>query len=823
MAENLPSACGSNDLLIVDDDQRNLTLLSELLRRKGHHVRIATDGELALRAIRERSPDLILLDIKMPGINGFDLLQMLKKDPESMEIPVIMVSILSDTESIVTGFKGGCVDYITKPFREEEVIIRVDNQLKIERYQEELRNANLFLEARVRERTRALGKNCQALRKAEKAIRESENRLQIIFDNASVTMMLLNDKTEVIMMNRTGFTAAGRPVEKITGLRCGDILSCARAFQKPQDCGLGDECKNCTIRSTVERTFATNTNFYKVEATLVRKNIEEIEKTVLISTAIINSDSPKTVLLTIDDITDRKIAEKKLKQSELRYLSLFENNKMAMLLIDPENGDIVDANFSAVRYYGWSYEALTNKNMAEINCSSKDEIADEIMAATNENRDNYHFKHRRADNTIEDVEVYSWPVTIIDKQLRCSIIYDITDRLKTEREKEKLQERLIQAQKMEAIGNLAGGIAHDFNNILFPIIGMSELLLEDLSPAGNEYGNVQDILNAGKRGSDLVKQILSFSRQAEQRKIPVRIQLILKEVLRLIRATIPSSIELHHNIQQDCGRVLADATQFHQVAMNIITNAYHAVEDIDGKIIVNLKEVDLDSHFSAINLISSGGYALLSITDNGHGMTPEVMAKIFDPYFTTKEQGKGTGLGLSVVHGIIDAHKGIIKVYSEVGKGTTFKIYLPLVEKQTEHKKINISERPEAGNEHILLVDDEVTIAKLEKEILERLGYKVTMRLNSIDLLEAFKANPELYDLVISDMNMPNMAGDQLARALKMIRPDIPVIVCTGFSERLTKKNAAAAGIDGFLMKPVLISELSKKIRNVFSKGLGKK
>lgn len=815
MAGNLPSACVPSDLLIVDDDQRSLMLLSELLRRNGHKVRIATDGELALRAIQARPPDLILLDIKMPDINGFDLLQTLKKDPGSMEIPVIMVSILSDSESIVTGFKGGCVDYITKPFREEEVIIRVNNQLEIKRCQGELRNANLFLEARVRERTEALEKSCQALQKAEKAIRESENRLQVIFDNASVIMMLLNDKAEVIMMNRPGFTAAGRPVEKMTGLRYGDILSCARAFQNPRGCGFGDECRKCPVRSTIERTFATNTNFYKVEATLVRKNNEEIEKTVLISTAIVDFDSPKTLLLTIDDITHRKIAERKLKQSELRYRSLFENNKMVMLLIDPENGDIIDANFSAVKFYGWSYEELTNKNIAEINCFSKDEIADEIMAATNENRNNYRFKHRRADNTIEDVEVYSWPVTIIDKQLRCSIIYDITDRLKTEREKEKLQERLIQAQKMEAIGNLAGGIAHDFNNILFPIIGMSELLLEDLSPASNEYGNVQEILNAGKRGSDLVKQILSFSRQAEQRKIPVRIQPILKQVIKLIRATIPSSIELHHNIQQDCGRVLVDATQLHQVAMNIITNAYHAVEATGGKISIHLEEVDLGHHFSAENLISSGRYALLSITDNGHGMTPDVMAKIFDPYFTTKEQGKGTGLGLAVALGIINAYKGLIKVYSKVGKGTTFKIYLPLVEKQNGHEKINISERPEAGNEHVLLVDDEVTIAKLEKEILERLGYKVTMRLNSIDVLEAFKANPGSYDLVISDMNMPNMAGDQLARALKMIRPDIPVIVCSGFSERLNKENAAAAGIDGFLMKPILISELSKTIRNV--------
>ncbi len=817
MTEELQSNCDSDDLLIVDDDQRNLMFLSELLRRKGYKVRIATDGELALRAIQARAPDLILLDIKMPGISGNDLLKTLKKNTKFTQIPVIMVSILSETEDIVTAFKSGCVDYITKPFRAEEVIIRVDNQLRIKRYQEELQDAKLFLEDRVRERTKELNKAYQELQKAEKAIRESENRLQIIFDNAPVIMMLLNDKTEVVMMNQTGLITAGKPLEKIIGSRSGDILSCVRSFQKPQGCELSNECKNCVIRNTVEDTFVTNKNFYKVEAKLrIIKNNEEIENiTVLISTSIVNPDSPKTVLVSIDDITERKIAEEKLKQNELRYRSLFDNNKMVMLLINPKNGDIIDANFSAVRYYGWSYEELTNKNISEINCLSKTEITDEIKAATNENRNNFHLKHRRADNSVKDVEVYSWPITLFNKNLLYSIVYDITDRIKTEKEKNKLQERLIQSQKMEAIGNLAGGIAHDFNNILFPIIGMSELLLEDLSPASNEYENAQEILNAGKRGSALVKQILSFSRQAEQRKRPVRIQLVLNEVLKLIRATIPSSIELHQNIQQDCGMVLADATQLHQVVMNIITNAYHAVEDIGGEITVKLKEVYLDSDSPPGNLIPSGRYALLSILDNGHGMTSELMSKIFEPYFTTKEQGKGTGLGLAVVHGIINEYKGDIKVYSEAGIGTTFNIYLPLIEKQTAHKITDVPERHETGDEHILLVDDDVSIAKLEKQILERLGYKVTMRLSSIDALEAFKAKPDTFDLVISDMTMPNLTGDQLAKELRMIKPDIPVIICTGFSERMNKENAAAAGIDGFLMKPIVISELAKMVRKV--------
>jgi PAS domain S-box-containing protein len=391
---------------------------------------------------------------------------------------------------------------------------------------------------------------------------------------------------------------------------------------------------------------------------------------------------------------------------------------------------------------------------------------------------------------------------------KLSIFRDIT-------ETKKMAERLDQAQRMEAIGALAGGIAHDFNNILYPIIGMSEMLLEDLPTGSPEYQNVEVIFKAAKRAGDLVRQILSFSRQTEHQKIPVRIQHILKEVLNLTRSTIPSNIEITQFLQSDCDLVMADPTQIHQIAMNLITNAYHAVEKAGGSISVQLKELVLPGKDWAGAALEPGKYAVITVSDTGHGIDPAVMGKIFEPYFTTKEVGKGTGLGLSVVHGIVKDHGGDIRVYSELGQGTAFTVFLPLMKTALETVVQENACIYETGTERILLVDDEEPIARLEQAILERLGYHITTRMSSFDALEAFRANPDAFDLVITDMAMPNMTGDWLAKELKLIKPGVPIILCTGFSTKIDEQTTKANGINGFLMKPVVKSDMAKIIRKV--------
>ncbi|MDA8139094.1 MAG: ATP-binding protein [Desulfobacteraceae bacterium] len=393
-------------------------------------------------------------------------------------------------------------------------------------------------------------------------------------------------------------------------------------------------------------------------------------------------------------------------------------------------------------------------------------------------------------------------------------IEDITER-------KKLEEHLQQVQKMEAIGNLAGGIAHDFNNILAPIVGFADLLLEDLAPGSTEHEYVKGILEAGTRGKELVKQILAFSRQSEIQMVPVRFQQILKEVLKLCRSTIPADIEILHHIQADCGVIMADATQLHQVAMNLITNAFHAVEASHGRISVELKEIVRGYDESSGNALAPGRYAMLSVADTGCGMEPAVLAKLFTPYFTTKPKGKGTGLGLAVVYGLVQKHRGDIKVYSELGKGSAFHVYLPLIEKIAETSASTPLIKDPTGSERILMVDDEAPIVELERRMLERLGYRTTACTSSISALETFKRGPHAFDLVISDMTMPHMTGDELAQALDAIRPGIPIIICTGFSDRLNPQLVSTVGIKGILMKPIVKSELAQMVRKVLDEVKG--
>ena len=378
------------------------------------------------------------------------------------------------------------------------------------------------------------------------------------------------------------------------------------------------------------------------------------------------------------------------------------------------------------------------------------------------------------------------------------------------------ENQLQQVMKLQAIGTLAGGIAHDFNNILFPIVGYTELTMDDVPEGSQAKQNLQEVLKAANRAKKLVQQILTFSRQNSQERKPMRVQTLIKEALKLLRATIPSSIEIHSSIDEDCGLIKGDPTQIHQVIMNLSTNAYHALQETGGKLEVGLKEINLNYEESLQRVgIKVGRHLELTVKDNGHGMAPQVLERIFDPYYTTKKQGKGTGLGLSVTHGIIKNHGGDISVSSQPGVGTTFSVYLPVID--DVDVEIEPAETASAtnGNERILLIDDEAQIIDIERRILERLGYKVTSKTDSEEALEEFSARPEGFDLVITDMTMPKITGDRLARRLMDINPQIPVIMCTGFNEAITEEKALAMGIDKFVMKPVIKDELACAIRTV--------
>lgn len=317
------------------------------------------------------------------------------------------------------------------------------------------------------------------------------------------------------------------------------------------------------------------------------------------------------------------------------------------------------------------------------------------------------------------------------------------------------------------------------------------------------------------RAKDLVKQILAFSRKSSQELKPVRLQSILKEALTLLNASIPKTIDIQTKIDTDCGMVVADATKVHQVVMNLATNAYHAMEESGGKLSVILEQTQIESIPPALLELIPGDYALLKIIDTGMGIEKALIDKIFDPYFTTKETNKGTGLGLSVVQGIIKSCNGAIHVYSEQGMGTQVHVYLPIMKKMKEIDSAALAKPIQGGSERILIVDDEEMIVNMEKLMLERLGYHVTPMMGSVETLAIFKENPDTFDLLITDMTMPQMTGIQLAKEIRSIRPDIPVIICSGFSDQINSDTSKAMGIQGYLMKPVIKKELANTIRAV--------
>jgi nitrogen-specific signal transduction histidine kinase/CheY-like chemotaxis protein len=380
----------------------------------------------------------------------------------------------------------------------------------------------------------------------------------------------------------------------------------------------------------------------------------------------------------------------------------------------------------------------------------------------------------------------------------------------------RLEKQLRQAQKMEAIGTLAGGIAHDFNNILTIIIGYAEILLDTCSEDDPMRTDLQEVLSAGYRGRSLVEQILTFSRQTEQEQKPLQIGSVIKETLKLLRASIPKTVEIREDVAPEAGMVLADPTQIHQVLMNLCTNAAHAMREKGGELEVRLVDVNLDAETVAARYpnLTPGPYLRLTVQDTGHGMEREVMERIFDPFFTTKGPGEGTGLGLAMVYGIVRAHRGEITVYSEPGKGTTFNVFFPKIENQTSAETIS-PRPPSEGQERILFVDDEKVVVQMGRKMLERLGYQVTTSTDGSDALETFRSQPEQFDLVITDQTMPNMTGAELAQELMRIRPDIPVILCSGFSELIDQEKAKAMGIQEFIMKPLLMHEIAETIRNI--------
>jgi len=520
------------------------------------------------------------------------------------------------------------------------------------------------------------------------------------------------------------------------------------------------------------------------------------------------------------EIIERKQAEKALQGSDEKYRAILETIEEGYFEVDLA-GNFTFLNDSLCKMLGYSHHKLLDMNNQYY---TTPETAKKMyhdfnqVYRTGEPASLTDYEIIRSDGMKRIVELSSSLMKNDPNQPIGfhGIVRDISERLQAEEEKKKLETQLQQAQKMEAIGTLAGGIAHDFNNILSLIIGYTELAMGNLPEDSRARANMNKLLKAGDRAKDLVKQILTFSRHTEQEQKPILIHPIVKEVLKLLRSTLPTTIEIRQNISSD-NMVLADPTQIHQVIMNLCTNAYHAMDEKGGVLEVSLVDIELDSEFTAKHLNTYPGlYLRLTVSDTGHGIEKNGIDRIFEPYYTTKEKSGGTGMGLAVVHGIVKSHAGIITVYSKPGKGSTFNVFLPIIEHAEAAKETEIQPGSiPTGKEHILFIDDEPAILDIGKGMLERLGYKVEVRTSPIEALAAFKALSDKFDLIISDMTMPKMTGDELAKELMAIRPDIPIILCTGFSEHINEEQAKAIGIRKLVMKPFIMREMAEAVRQV--------
>jgi|GEM_PF-409425 len=653
-------------------------------------------------------------------------------------------------------------------------------------------------------------------RQAEEALQESEGIFRAMFNQSYHLMGLMNPEGVILKANSTALDLAGASEDEVVGKAFWDTPWWSHSRHEQEK--LRDAIRK-SARGELVRFVTTHCDS--------GGNLHYID----FSLKPVKDEEGKVVLVIPEgrDITERVVMEEALRESESRYRLLAENASDIIFTMDN------DLRFTYIspsveRIRGYAVEEAIAQRPDDILTPASLEAAEKVFREELE-IEGQESKELQRSRTLELEERCKdgsaiWTettfTTLRDEDERLigflGITRDITERRKATEERKRLEMQLTQAQKMESIGTLAGGIAHDFNNILAAIIGYTELAIDDMTEPEKVKRELREVLKAGDRARDLVGQILTFSRKTDITYSPLALRTVIKESLKMLRSVIPTTVEIRQDIA-DSGLVLSDPTQIHQIVMNLCTNAAHAMDRTGGVLEVGLKKVHLDQDTARDLDVNPGSYLRLTIADTGHGMPLEVLDRIFEPYFTTKDLGRGTGLGLSVVHGIVKSHQGAIVCRSALGEGTTFEVYLPEIETEMKAAAPVRREPLPTGSERILFVDDEPTLTGLAEKMLSKLGYRVAVRSSSVEALDMFREGPDQFDLVITDMTMPVMTGDRLAQKILEIHPDIPIILCTGYSEHITEERAKVIGIREFLLKPIEMGELAKTVRKVLDMG----
>ncbi len=632
----------------------------------------------------------------------------------------------------------------------------------------------------------------QRIQRRAADLQEATAQWQVTFDAIADAICVLDADHRIVRMNQAMAQLVGRSEAEAVGHHCWKLVH--GTDRPPESC----PCQNVS-------------RFLKRHNAVIEHNQRWIDVT--IDPRFDHQGRLDGFIHVMSDVTASVFKENALREAHQTLLTVLDSIDAVIYAADMASKELIFMNRHMRDMFAGSaaptcWQELHNQDGSD-RCGTAEQLLDEngqpkgvmVWEGTNKARNRWFLHHDRAIKWVDG------------RYVRLHVATDISAVKILERERMENETRLRQAQKMEAIGTLAGGIAHDFNNILSAILGYSELALDDANQGRSNPTYISQVYRAGQRARDLVQQILTFSRQTETESKPIQIQPIIKEALKLLRPSLPSTIDIQVEVRSDA-IVRADPIQIHQVILNLCTNASHAMRNGGGRLRVALFEEELLADGNPIAGLIPGRYLKLEVSDTGHGIDPLVIDRIFDPYFTTKEKNEGTGMGLAVVQGIVRGCGGAIKASSRPGQGAVFSVYFPIIAPTTASHAVSQEFIP-LGRERILFVDDEAALADLAKEILGRLGYRVTVHTDSLEALSLFEHQPRAFDLIMTDMTMPQITGDAFAERCRAIRPDIPIIICTGYSQKVTPEMMDRLGIGALIMKPLVRNKLGIAVRQV--------
>jgi PAS domain S-box-containing protein len=745
-------------ILIAEDNAFSRTLLKKTLTKAGYEVIASENGEAAWDVLQQEDPPkLALIDWMMPGMSGVELCRKIRLADTASPLYVILLTAKTAKEDVLEGFAAGADDFIKKPFDSGELLARIQ---------------------------------------VGRRLVEQNVLLHCLIDSIPDPIYFKDNRGLYLGCNKAYAGFVGKDEGAIIGCTDTDIMPAARA----QVSHMEDLRVLASGEPTEKEGWITGADGREVYLNTLKMPYLE-------------SAAGSTGMIGIGrDLTKRIRMEQ-----EMKRLAVAVEQSTESIMISDVAGIILYVNAAFEAAAGYAASEVLGKTPHLLMSEQHDEEFFRKLWGTISSGSKWEGRitNRKKDGSLFVEEAIIYPITDDQDQIvnYVAISRDITQEM-------AIEKQLRQTQKMNAIGELAGGVSHDFNNILTAILGYVALCMNAVGEDSKTYGYLKEIVKAGDRATKLVRQILTFSRQEEQHFQPVALQPVIEDSLGMIRTTIKPGISIETDVAEQCGPILGDTTQVQQIMVNLCTNAVHALADGKGKLVVSLRQVELLGRKDGERVVNldPGLYACITVSDTGCGMAPEVMERIFEPYYTTKKKGEGTGFGLSIVHGIVQKHRGHISVESKLGEGTTFTLYLPSFLGTAEEKQFAIDSATLQGFGRILFVDDDAAILSMGCEILESFGYAVTTAANGMQALEILRQDPNGFDALVSDYSMPKMNGHELITEALRLHPGLPSILCSGYMEKVAGENLQELGHTAFMAKPIDWRRLSRTLQQEINK-----